>query len=100
MVSKNSGLAKTVTPVLLRATDRWRQLWDKAVAEDELVEHKLCGWQKHAKEFWRLLRAIVDAVRSGDLNCQYMRSAAVDTSEALNEFIRKYEQARSNSSDS
>lgn len=94
MVSKSSGIASKATPVLLRGTERWQQLWDKAMEEGRLVEQQLSGWSKFAKELWALSRAIIDIVQSGKLKCRYMRGVATDTSEDLNEFIHKYEQTR------
>jgi hypothetical protein len=77
-------------PTLLRATNRWKELWHHVYSKDLLDNKKLVGFTRYGLELWWLAQKILDLTHTGDLSSPYMASGPTDSLEELHGFIRKY----------
>jgi hypothetical protein len=76
--------------VLLRATDRWKELWDRIQERDALRERKHVGFTKYCLELWQLAQKILEVARQGDMECAYMVIKPTDSLEELHSFIKRH----------
>ncbi|KAF2849811.1 hypothetical protein T440DRAFT_468877 [Plenodomus tracheiphilus IPT5] len=88
--SKMNYLASTAAEVLLGATDRWKILWNIVSQnyEDGVPPHR--GFERHAADYWWLVRMFVKVGKSGDLSCRYMHPTPSDSVKDLHDFVSKY----------
>ncbi|KAJ8117826.1 hypothetical protein OPT61_g1069 [Boeremia exigua] len=70
MTLRMNLLASDNVETLLRATYRWKSLWDSFYldGDNQEVQHK--GFERHALEYWWLARVLLKAIQSGDRSCQ------------------------------
>jgi hypothetical protein len=79
----------TIEP-MLRATDRWKNLWNVLSLDNEGNPLPHLGFEKHAQEYWWLARTLLTVVRTGDQSCRYLQPAPCDSVHDLHDFIRKH----------
>ena len=83
-------LAPATVEVILRALERWKNMWDVVSknGEDGFVSHK--GFERHAVEYWWLARTLLKIEQSGVQSCRYMQPTPSDSAKDLHDFILKY----------
>jgi hypothetical protein len=92
MTSRMNLLTPMVIEPLLRATDRWKCIWDVVNQDSEggLLPH--LGFEKHAAEYWWLVRTQLKVTQTGDQSCRYMQPEPCDSVQDLHDFIHKYKE--------
>ncbi|PSN73800.1 hypothetical protein BS50DRAFT_614831 [Corynespora cassiicola Philippines] len=90
VASRMNFLSSATAEAILRALDRWKDLWDLANKDEEdgLLLQK--GFEKHAVEYWWLARTVVKIGQLGDQSCRYMQPIPSDSAKDLNDFVRMY----------
>ena len=48
-------------PVIERALDKWRKLWDELQSRSDKEQFERLGFMKHALEFWVLAKTLLRA---------------------------------------
>ncbi len=77
--SRLASLLQTGLPSLLRATDRWREMWGVVTTglDPEKRQHTT-GLARHASEFYWLAKTLLENLAAGrdqaSLHCQRIRS--------------------------
>jgi hypothetical protein len=76
--SRLSSLLQTGLPALLRATERWRELWGAVTGGlDEARRQRITGLVRHAGEFYWLSKTLLEHLTAGKdqaaLYCQRSR---------------------------
>jgi hypothetical protein len=77
-------------PVLLRATNRWKELWYHVYSKDLLDNKRLIGFTRYGLELWWLAQKILELTLHGEVESSYMASGPTDSLEELHGFIQKY----------
>lgn len=90
--ARTSCLGPSSFQAILRATDRWQQLWGAGPppppnGSDGVHKH---AFLRHAGETCWLVRAVVKVAQSGDASSGYMQSPSADDFSDLHDFIRQY----------
>ena len=75
---------------LLRATKRWKELWDALHAEREAEEQRLLGFVKHGLEIWWVTCKYLELTHTGDVQSGYMALAPTDSLVELYDFLKQY----------
>jgi hypothetical protein len=75
---------------LLRATNHWKELWDRIYSRDGLSEKRLIGFTKYGLELWWLAQKILDVARTGSDASAYMTGTPTDSLTELHDFIREH----------
>ncbi|KAL1798456.1 hypothetical protein ACET3X_002493 [Alternaria dauci] len=90
MSARMALVVSVIVEPMLRATDRWKRLWDLVSQDSEgnLLPH--IGFEKHAAEYWWLTRTMLRVIQSGDQSCRYLQPVPCDSGHILHDFIRKY----------
>ncbi|KAI4688217.1 uncharacterized protein J4E84_005147 [Alternaria hordeiaustralica] len=90
MTSRMNFLASMNIEPMLRATDRWKALWDVVSRDSEGKGLPDLGFEKHAAEYWWLTKTILRVSRLGGRSCRYMQPAPCDSTQDLHDFVRRY----------
>ncbi|PSN61613.1 hypothetical protein BS50DRAFT_578170 [Corynespora cassiicola Philippines] len=90
MVSKANYLMPEAATMVVRASDRWKILWDRVKKEEESRCISQRGFVKHAAEFWWLVKMVAEVAQSGEPVCRYLEPLPSDSMEDLHDFIKKY----------
>ena len=76
--------------VLLRATNRWRELWNTVYSENIPQKSGLVGFTKYSLELCWLAQKILEVSRYGGAKSLYMTSVPTDSLNQLHNFLREY----------
>ncbi|OJJ48010.1 hypothetical protein ASPZODRAFT_15457 [Penicilliopsis zonata CBS 506.65] len=86
-VARASCLSTVISPTLLRASSRWKQLWSTVSAQaGDNLQYQGCS--RHALELWWLLRCILEVGVVSDLKIAYLNNAATDDAGEIHEFMK------------
>jgi hypothetical protein len=89
-VSRTALLILSTHQVLLRATARWKELWNHLYQKDTVANTRLVGFTKYGLELWWLAQKILEIAQQGDSQSAYMQSSPTDSLKELHEFIQWY----------
>lgn len=84
-----SFAANSVSEEILRATNRWKILWDATLKKDATAKVQPPAFTMHAVEIWWLLRKMIEVTRCGDRSERYISGIAFMSVKELNSFIHK-----------
>ncbi|KAF2653773.1 hypothetical protein K491DRAFT_502298 [Lophiostoma macrostomum CBS 122681] len=87
-VSRTSLLLSSLYQPLLRATDRWKELWDAAHARQGLEQAHFVGFTKYGAELHWLARKLIKFAHEGNTKCRYMLAMPTDSLRDLHELIK------------
>lgn len=90
VLARTNFLIQSSANALLRACWRWKNLWDTITEDGESDPITKSGFVKHAPELWWLVATHVKVAASGDLTCEHMHMMPTDTTEGMDEFLKKY----------
>ncbi|KAI4615215.1 hypothetical protein J4E83_006941 [Alternaria metachromatica] len=90
MTSRMNFLAGMNIEPMLRATDRWKALWDVVSRDSKGNCLPELGFEKHAAEYWWLTKTILRVSKLGGRSCRYMQPAPCDSTQDLHDFVRRY----------
>jgi len=90
MTSRMNFLVSMNIEPMLRATDRWKALWDVVSRDSEGNCLPDLGFEKHAAEYWWLTKTILRVSKLGGRSCRYMQPAPCDSTQDLHDFVRRY----------
>ena len=90
MISKTSFLTEAAAEGIIRATERWKVLWDSIAEADRNNPLIQVGFTRHVPELCWLTRAIVKVSQIGDKSCTYMDMAPTESVSHLHDFVDKY----------
>lgn len=80
-------LASTAS-VLLRATARWKDVWQDVQAREGENGKVLVGFAKYGLELWWLAQKILEMAQAGDTQSAYMSGTVTDSLRELHDFIQ------------
>ncbi|KAH3952579.1 hypothetical protein HBI56_145540 [Parastagonospora nodorum] len=91
-VSRTGLLLPSTYQVLRRATERWKELWDRVQLRDA-NRRSYVGFAKYGLELWWLARKVVEVSRLEGDRGAYMTSGPSDSLQELHGFIRQYSES-------
>ncbi|KAH7128488.1 hypothetical protein B0J11DRAFT_459120 [Dendryphion nanum] len=86
--SRTNLLASSSYLILLRATNRWREVWEKVKSRQTREQLPPFGFTKYGLELWWLAQKILELAQSNDSESKYMSGAPTNSLQELHEFIR------------
>ncbi|KAH7111326.1 hypothetical protein B0J11DRAFT_447653, partial [Dendryphion nanum] len=86
--SRTNLLATSSYQTLIRATNRWREVWEKIQSRQTREQLPSFGFTKYALELWWLAQKILELAQSNDLSSKYMNGSPTNSLQELHEFIR------------
>jgi hypothetical protein len=93
-MSRSGLLLVSTHDVLLRATNRWKELWHTVYSRNVSENMCLVGFTKHCFELCWLAQKILEVARSGEAKgsymTTYMTSVPTDSMDQLHEFIKEH----------
>jgi hypothetical protein len=89
-MSRSGLLLLSTHDVLLRATNRWKELWHTIYSRDVPEKACLVGFTKHCLELCWLAQKILEVARSGEAKGSYTTSVPTDSMDQLHEFIKEH----------
>ncbi|KAF2846230.1 hypothetical protein T440DRAFT_501970 [Plenodomus tracheiphilus IPT5] len=88
--SRTGLLMPSTHDVLLRATDRWKDLWELVQSRNNAEKRRPIGFTKYGLELWWLAQKILKLAQREDTQSPYMTSKPTDSLKELHEFIQRY----------
>jgi hypothetical protein len=89
-VSRTALLIPSACGNLLRATKRWKELWDAIHARRGSEEGKALGFVKHGLEMWWVTCKVLELAHAGGMQSRYMHGGPTDSLAELHEFLKQY----------
>ncbi len=89
-VSRAALLVPSSHADLLRATNRWKELWDALHTRREVEHRPSLGFVKHGLEMWWVTSKVLELANAGDVQSRYMALGPTDSLSELHEFIKRY----------
>lgn len=89
-MSRSGLLLLSIHDVLLRATNRWKDLWHTVHSKNVSENTCLVGFTKHCLELCWLAQKILEVARFGEAKSSYMTGVPTDSLNQLHEFIKEY----------
>ncbi|KAH9204381.1 hypothetical protein DL95DRAFT_496564, partial [Leptodontidium sp. 2 PMI_412] len=90
MTSRYSCLLQDTEGAILRAADRWEDLWHTVTEENRPEEPPLQGFVRHSKELSWFVRKLVHAGNLEVPNCRYTQVEPTDNIQDFHDFLCKY----------
>ncbi|CAN9107951.1 unnamed protein product [Alternaria alternata] len=89
-VSRAALLTPSSYRDLLRATKRWKELWDTLHTKREAERKKSLGFVKHGLEMWWVTCKVLELAHAGDSQSRYMEVSPTDSLIELHSFLKQY----------
>jgi hypothetical protein len=89
-MSRTGMLVRSTFQVLLRATNRWKEVWHLVSSREVSSGGHLVGFAKYGLELWWLTQKILKLAQLNDAQSRYMISRPTDSLEELHDFIQLY----------
>jgi hypothetical protein len=89
-VSRAALLTPSSYRDLLRATKRWKELWDTLHTKHEAERKKSLGFVKHGLEMWWVTCKVLELAHAGDSQSRYMEVSPTDSLIELHSFLKQY----------
>jgi hypothetical protein len=89
-VARTGLLISATYEVLLRAINRWKDLWDNSHARDMPSKRRLAGFTKYCLELWQLAHKILEVAQDRNPESAYMMHKPTDSLKELHSFIQHY----------
>ncbi|SMY28595.1 unnamed protein product [Zymoseptoria tritici ST99CH_1A5] len=90
MTARHWSLLPTTQTIILRAADRWEQLWHSLTDRDGSEEPPLKGFTKNNEELCSFVRMLVRAGNIEVPGCRYTRIQPTDDIGHLNQFLKRF----------
>ncbi|KAK7180393.1 hypothetical protein PSPO01_13550 [Paraphaeosphaeria sporulosa] len=88
--ARTSLLASSSYTALLRATNRWKELYDVVYAHSNISETQLVGFVKYSVELWWLARKLLELAHTGKDKSRYLAGTPTDSRRDLRNFVERY----------
>jgi hypothetical protein len=85
-VSRTELLVPSTFPSLLRATNRWKDVWHPVSSREVSSGGRL----KYGLELWWLTKKILELAQHEDIQSRYMMSRPTESLKELHDFIQQY----------
>ncbi|KAF1829634.1 hypothetical protein BDW02DRAFT_138470 [Decorospora gaudefroyi] len=89
-VSRTGLLVSSTFPRLLRATNRWKEVWHIVSSREVSSGGRLVGFAKYGLELWWLTQKILELAQREDTQFRYMVNRPTDSLKELHDFIQRY----------
>jgi hypothetical protein len=89
-ISRTSLVVTSLYPSLLRASNRWRELWLSVQARHKPEQGQFVGFTKYGPELCWLAEKLLELTKSADVQCRYMKAVPSNSLGDLHELIKLY----------
>ncbi|KAF1845290.1 uncharacterized protein K460DRAFT_311499, partial [Cucurbitaria berberidis CBS 394.84] len=89
-VSRTGLLIPSTFSSLLRATNRWKEVWHPVSSRELSTGGRLVGFAKYGLELWWLTQKILELAPFEDTQSRYMIRRPTDSLKELHDFIQQY----------
>lgn len=89
-VSRTSLVVTLLYQPLLRATTRWKEVWEAVQDRHGSDQGQFVGFTKYGPELCWLAQKLLQLTQSADLSCRYMKAIPSNSLKELHELIKLY----------